>query len=116
MCLHRRQKKQKKLRVGGSQRVVHSFRRSDPVTALFDVAGQALAKADGKALSSPFDVVAPGGRALLKAGVVVPRTDEGDAATAAAKPAGAGGEESDGGGPTIGSEQLGGASVIVRRA
>ncbi|CAM9220634.1 unnamed protein product [Ectocarpus sp. 12 AP-2014] len=103
------------LRVGGSQRVVHSFRRSDSVTALFDVAAQALAKADGKALSSPFDVVAPGGRALLKAGVVVPGTHGGDAATAA-KPAGSGGEESDGGGPTIGSEQLGGASVIVRRA
>ncbi|CAM9980871.1 unnamed protein product, partial [Ectocarpus fasciculatus] len=83
------------LRVGDSQRVVHSFRRSDPVTALFDVAAQALAKADGKELGSPFDVVAPGGRSLLKAGVVVviPGTDggDGDAATAA-KPAG--GEES----------------------
>ncbi|CAN0370108.1 unnamed protein product, partial [Ectocarpus fasciculatus] len=105
------------LRVGDSQRVVHSFRRSDPVTALFDVAAQALAKADGKELGSPFDVVAPGGRSLLKAGVVVviPGTDggDGDAATAA-KPAG--GEESGDGGPTIGSEQLGGASVIVRRA
>lgn len=92
------------LRVGGNEKVVHSFRRSDPLTALLDVAAQALSKSDGKALGAPFDLVAPGGRPLLKAGVIVAEDGSGGAA----------GEEN-GGPPTIGSEQLGGASVIVRR-
>lgn len=84
---------------------MHSFRRSDPLTALLDVAAQALAKSDGKALGAPFDLIAPGGRPLLKAGVTV--AEDGSGGTA--------GEEGGGGGATIGSEQLGGASVIVRR-
>lgn len=86
--------------------MVHSFRRSDPVTALFDVAAQALSKTDGKPLTAPFDVIAPGGRPLLKAGKVV--------AVAVAGGSAESGVEGEGG-PTIGSEQLGGASVIVRR-
>lgn len=98
---------------------MHSFRRSDPLTALLDVAAQALAKSDGKALTAPFDVVAPGGRALLKAGVIVAATADGAGASAGKgteAAAGGEGEEGDRGGPTIGSEQLSGASVIVRRA
>lgn len=87
--------------------MVHSFRRSDPVTALFDVAAHALSKSDGKALTAAFDLVAPGGRPLLKAGKV---TVAGGPAASGTE-GGAEGEE-----PTIGSEQLGGASVIVRRA
>ncbi len=86
------------------------------MTALLDVAAQALAKSDGKALTDPFDVIAPGGRPLLKAGVVVAEADGGDGEGAAPAPAGAGAEAEGAGGPTIGSEQLGGASVIVRRA
>lgn len=94
---------------------MHSFRRSDPVTALLDVAAQALAKSDGKALTDPFDVIAPGGRPLLKAGVFVAEAGGGDGEGEGAAPAGPGAEEEGGSGPTIGSEQLGGASVIVRR-
>lgn len=103
------------LRVGGSERVVRSFRRSDPVTALLDVAAQALAKSDGKDLASPFDVIAPGGRPLLKAGVVVAAAADGGDGSEGAAAAAAGAGEEGAGGPTIGSEQLGGASVIVRR-
>lgn len=103
-----------KLRVGGNEKVVHSFRRSDPLTALLDVAAQALAKSDGKALGAPFDLIAPGGRPLLRAGVIAAAQDGGSDGGGTAG-AGAGEEEGGGGGPTIGSEQLGGASVIVRR-
>lgn len=94
---------------------MHSFRRSEPLAALLDVAAQALAKSDGKALTAPFDVVAPGGRPLLKAGVIMATPPDGGASAGKGAEAATGGE-GDRGGPTIDSEQLSGASVIVRRA
>lgn len=87
------------LRVGDRKKVVHSFKKSDPVTALLDVAAHALADHDGKPVTAPFDLIAPGGQPLLKAGRIV-----------AGKGSGGPGE-----GSTIESEKLGGASVLVRR-
>lgn len=75
---------------------MHSFKKSDPVTALLDVAAQALADLDGKPVTAPFDLIAPGGQPLLKAGRVVGGNGSGE-------------------GSTIESEKLGGASVLVRR-
>lgn len=92
------------LRVGENKKIVHSFSRSDPVSALADVAAHALAEADGQAVTAPFDLVAPGGRQLLKAGRFPDEAGQREEG------------EGDGQGPTIGSEQLGGASVLVRRS
>ncbi|CAN0436492.1 unnamed protein product [Ascophyllum nodosum] len=92
------------LRIGDKGKLVHGFSKVDPITTLFDVAAHALAEQDGKPLAAPFDVVAPGGRHLLKAGQVLIVTAKG----------GEGQETVDN--PTIESQQLGGASVMVRRS
>lgn len=84
--------------MGDNKKLVRHFRRSDPLSTLMDVAAHALAESDRKPVTAPFDLIAPAGRYLLRAGRVV-------------------GESGEGGGAvfTIGSEKLGGASVLVRR-
>lgn len=84
--------------MGDKHKLVHRFSKADPITALFDIAAHALAEQDGLPLVSPFDVIAPGGHHLLKAGHIVA------------------GERGKGDDLTIESQQLGGASVLVRRS
>lgn len=69
---------------------------------LLDVAAHELAKVDGRSPSVPFDVIDPDGKTLLTAGRIVREGGEGM-------------EGERGGVRTIGSEKLGGASVLVRR-
>lgn len=78
---------------------MHCFSKADSITALFDMAAHVLAEQDGLPLASPFDVIAPGGHHLLKAGHIVA------------------GERGEGQNDlTIESQQLSGASVLVRRS
>lgn len=88
--------------MGDNKKLVRHFRRSDPVSVLMDVAAHALAESDRKPVTAPFDLIAPAGRHLLRAGRVVVENGEGEG--------GRGGAVC-----TIGSEKLGGACVLVRR-
>lgn len=99
------------LRLDGNKRIVRRFRRSDPISLLFDIAAHALAEADHKPIAAPFDIIDPNGRALLKAGRVVVALGRGVSETETTGEM-TGGSAKD---TTIGSERLGGASLLVRR-
>lgn len=94
-------KTNQQLRVG-AKRTVRRFHPTEPIESLFDVAGLELTKADGQQ-GAPFDVIDPDSKYLLKAGRIVVGTSVGAAA------------KGTDGSLTIGSERLGGASVLVRR-